>query len=499
MARIRASLMVGVLCLLGALSAARTPATASPWAEVGDAVLRSDIEVLTQYGLIDGLVTTWPIPWAQISHRLVVEDVSSLPPHIRRSLRRVRDRMARETAIKRFRFEAIGRVSSEPALVRDFGPSGRREIDARARGEWMTRTMGARLSVGYQSDIDFGSGDLSFDDSYFALSVANWIVYGGTLDQWWGPGEVSSLILSNNARPFPRVGLMRRNPTAFETPWLSWIGPWQFNAFGGVLDEGRRVISNPLVLGFRVAFSPLPGVEIGATRALMICGGGRPCEFGTFVDAFIGNDFTGDPLNDPGNQLEGLDLRFSSRLGGQYFTLYGQIIGEAEEFLIYPDLAGLVVGLTLWGGIGGEGALWRLTTEYSDSTSYQGALPLSDARFGVFYNHFIYKNGYRYRRRALGHSLDGDARLFSVVGTLTDLRDWTYRLAYHHAELNRDSSGPHPVSLSNEDINLFEIGLNVPWRKGSFAIELRLQDDEPNTPGTSDFLASIEATWTFRF
>ncbi len=125
MARIRASLMVGVLCLLGALSAARTPATASPWAEVGDAVLRSDIEVLTQYGLIDGLVTTWPIPWAQISHRLVVEDVSSLPPHIRRSLRRVRGRMARETAIKRFRFEAIGRVSSEPALLRDFGPSGR--------------------------------------------------------------------------------------------------------------------------------------------------------------------------------------------------------------------------------------------------------------------------------------------------------------------------------------------------------------------------------------
>lgn len=486
--------MVGALCLLGAFAAARMPAAASAWAEVGDAVLRSDIEVLARYGLIAGLLTTWPIPWAQISYRLAVDDESSLPPHVRRSLKRVRARMAKDTVIKRFKVGAIGKLTNEPALVRGFGASGRREIDPRVRVEWMSRSFAGRLSVGYQSEIDFGDGDLAFDDSYLAVSIANLILYAGTLDQWWGPGEVSSLILSNNARPFPRAGLMRRNPTAFKSPWLSWIGPWQFNAFGGVVEEGGRTISNPIVLGFRLMINPLPGLEIGATRTLMICGRGRPCGFGTFTDAFLGLDNTGSPT-DPSNQLGGFDARFSSSLFGQEFSLYAQVIGEDEAGFLPAKEAGLV-GLSLWGGMGNAGALWRLTAEYSDTTALIfGSTPA----FNVFYNHFIYRSGYRYRGRSLGSSVDGDSRLFSVVATLTDLRDWTYRLAYHNADINRDGGGPQPVSLTPEVINVFEASLSIPWRKGNFSIGLRFQDDEPNTPFSSDFQAAIEAAWTIRF
>ncbi len=61
---LRASLAVGLT--LGTLLAAN----ASPWAEVGDSQLRSDIEILAAANVIDGITTHWPLPWAGIVSRL---------------------------------------------------------------------------------------------------------------------------------------------------------------------------------------------------------------------------------------------------------------------------------------------------------------------------------------------------------------------------------------------------------------------------------------------
>ncbi len=55
----------GLIGIFAALAAAQV--SASPWVEVGDATLRSDIEVLASYRLVPGLLTTWPLPWAQFS------------------------------------------------------------------------------------------------------------------------------------------------------------------------------------------------------------------------------------------------------------------------------------------------------------------------------------------------------------------------------------------------------------------------------------------------
>jgi len=58
----RALRTAALILLLLPLMADRAPA--SPWVEVGDAQLRSDLEILQAYGLVDNLATTWPIPWA---------------------------------------------------------------------------------------------------------------------------------------------------------------------------------------------------------------------------------------------------------------------------------------------------------------------------------------------------------------------------------------------------------------------------------------------------
>lgn len=487
---------LGLVCV-------QAPVQASPWAEVGDRQLRSDIEVLAAYGLIDGVVTTWPIPWVQVSRALDADD-SELPPHVRRSLKRVRVRFADETKQYRQKLSGSARVTNEPALVRDFGETARRQVDLEAGVEYMWSSTAFRLNLGFEGDVDSSAQSLVLDGTYIAQEAANLLFYGGYVDQWWGGGWIGSLILSNNARAFPKIGVMRNDPKAFETPWLSWLGPWQFNAFLGLLDDSRPT-EDPFVFGARVAINPIPGLELGASRTFQICGSGRPCDFGTWRRALIGQDNVTPAEQaagkaDPANQLAGFDARYSNRFFDVPFSLYAQFIGEDEASGLPSKEAGLV-GLSLWGGLGDMGAQWRLTAEYSDTAP---SVFKSSKTFDIFYEHDEYPGGYRYHNRSMGSSLDNDTRLFTVSGHLIDTRDWTYRLTYHHIDLNRDDSNlpkprGNPVSSNREKINIVEAGMRVPWGLARYGLDLRFQDDSPNTPGRTEAEFAAEFSVDLRF
>src|SRR3546814_14445506 len=102
----------------------------------------------------------------------------------------------------------------------------------------MWNSTAIRLNAGGLSNFKFDDVSANLDRSYVAQEVGGWLLYAGTMEEWWGGGNIGSLIRSNNARPHPRVGLMRNDPKAFETPWLSWIGPWQFTT--AMRSEERR-------------------------------------------------------------------------------------------------------------------------------------------------------------------------------------------------------------------------------------------------------------------
>lgn len=489
----RLTLRHAALALL--LGLAPAPVSASPWVEVGDATLRSDLELLAAYGLIDNLATTWPVPWAQVA-RAFKAPTGALPAAVRASLRRVRARFDAAAETGRLRSEASLRATTEPTLVRGFDARARQELDARIGAEYMWSSTALRLNLGLQSDIEFEDAHPTLDGSYLAQEVGNWLLYAGWLDHWWGPGWVGSLILSNNARPFPRVGLMRNDPKAFETPWLSWIGPWQVNAFLGVLEDEFQAVDDPFVAGLRVAVSPFSWLELGASRVLMICGEGRSCDLDTWGNALVGNDNDLGRQQDPSNQLGGVDARLSGRIGAFPVSLYGQYIGEDEAGGLPSRAAGLV-GASIAGPVGSSGAQWRVVAEYADTAA---SVLNQDKRFSLFYEHGTYTTGYRYRGRTIGHTLDNDAQIASVLLALTDARDWTYRLAYHHARLNRDDvARGNRVSASAETVNLVELGVEMVLGRSRLGLDLRLQDDQPDTPEEKDGLVAVEADWTYRW
>ena len=268
-------------------------AQASPWAEVGDAQLRSDIQLLAAAGVVDGITTHWPLPWAgllQSLHRSGA--LEGQPASVQAAARRVLAEAEDQTARHRLRATASVDIASTPSVVRGFDGMGREKAEAQISGEMIFDTTAIRLSAGGElSDWNNGQGKFKPDGSYIAQKIGGAIVYAGYLDHWWGPGWISALSLSNNARPMPQIGIERLSTSAFETPWLSWIGPWQAEFFLGLMD-GPRIDKNTYYSGLRVTFNPLPGLEIGLARTEQFCGEHHQCK--PIANYF---NFNNDPIH----------------------------------------------------------------------------------------------------------------------------------------------------------------------------------------------------------
>src|SRR3546814_18399912 len=95
----------------------------------------------------------------------------------------------------------------------------------------------------------------------------------------------------------------------------------------------RRDFDNTKVIAMRFDFAPAPGLEIGLNRALQLCGDNRPCGFntiGTALTGFGNADNTGTP-NEPGNQLAGCDLSYTTRLDPLHPPRLGKMQAEDGE------------------------------------------------------------------------------------------------------------------------------------------------------------------------
>ncbi|WP_417624793.1 capsule assembly Wzi family protein [Paremcibacter congregatus] len=485
------SVFAGAIFSLSMLS---TAVQASPWAAVGDMQLRNDVEVLARHGVIAGPVNTWPISWKQITRGLSRTGEMDLPAYVRLAAMRVKEKIPGE-----FRAAAHLQLTNNPAIVRGFAKTARNDLDASATFEYNNDDSGTtvHLEGGYRK----GDGEdyAHLDGSYLSQDWGNWSVYAGAFDRWWGPGRESTLILSNNARPMPSVGLRRIEPKAFESKWLSWIGPWQWDMFVAKMEEDRH-IPNALVAGMRLSFEPLENFEVGLSRTMQLCGDGRPCGFNTWTRALISVgdlDNTGT-ANEPGNQLASIDLAYSMAVGERTsLKLYAEGTAE-DQNVVLPFQFAKLIGASLYGPYGDDGASWRLTTEYSDTTSRHAWL-FGKRKNNTLYEHFIYKSGYRYKGRSLGHSLDNDSKLISVIVQYQGSNDWEYTAQYHYADINVDGNGKNTVSVPNKRISIFEVLLQRNIGFGKIKIDLRHSGKNISTLGSSSAFTSCGVLWSIKY
>ena len=492
------AIAVLVLLLVAGLG---SRAEAAPWTEVGDRGLRSDIELLAARGLIDGPTTTWPMPVGFFAKLRDDARLAKQPEFIRMAAQRVLDRLNGNGKAHGLTPRADLRLSSEPNLIRDFGVAARDQADVRAGLDFDGAVVGGSLLVGTQTRFQGSDPKFSLDGSYVSVLAGNTQFYAGLVDKWWGPGWTSALSLSNNARPFPKIGFLRNSPKAFESPWLSWIGTYQIDSFLGVLEEESRDDENTGVAALRISIEPVHGLELSASRILEFCGGNNTCKP---FKAFFGLNNTNSDVN-ASNDQGTFEIKYTKDFNVLSFSPYLQIMNEDTGPFTH-SVESYLGGISWAGPWGDNGSHWRLIAEYTDSRATLDAFSFKNRLSGFAYNNIEYSDGFRYRGRTIGFSQDSDSTLFSLAGSLTDTRGWVYRLAYYNAHINTaelaaltagGSVFSNTVSAQPVTVNQIEAGISVPYRALRFDLNVRGQDERvfPATSGQ----VNVEAGVSYRF
>jgi len=324
-----------------------------------------------------------------------------------------------------------------------------------------------RLGLAWHEDVP-PEGVL--EGSSLDLPVGAGVLYASVETRHWGPGWVGSLILDAAAPPLPAIGWRKTSAMSFQHPWLAWLGPWNADMFIGRLG-GHAEPARPWLIGMRAQVRPLPGLEIGVSRAIQWGGAGRDQSLRSFLSALVGRDNVedGDRSSEPGNQLAGLDVRYSSRLPDGEWALYGQAIGEDEAGLLPSKL------------IAQAGAEWATRWHSADVRLFiEGSDLLAGDTFGgphpgVTYRHHIYRQGYTVRGLPLGHPLGGDAKLASL-GALVDRGPVSLLVTAHRGRASAQAQrfAPHAALTglnAGASMDLAEagrIGLSLwHWRAGA--------------------------------
>ncbi|HKB97118.1 MAG TPA: capsule assembly Wzi family protein [Rhizomicrobium sp.] len=465
--------------------AATLPSLASPWAEVGDNQLRADIELLQATGIVDDVTTQWPLPWQSLLLDLSRADVTAQSAGVQAAAGRVLAQAQMATTPGVAAWASLD-ATNKPGLVYGFNGMGRGEGQAQLSLEGTSGAFAGRISLGGITQ-NFGgkSNKIMADGTYFSARLGGVRLYAGYLDHWWGPGQISALQLSNNARPMPQVGIERSSTAASRWPVLRWLGPWQFEFFLSKLD-GPQIQSNVYYDAAHLTINPLPGLEIGLAKTEEFCGQGHPCS--PLRDYFTNFDLSNHPDNVNGEGS--LEVKYAHTLGGVPFQVYMQLMNEDYSWFSRSGTSHLF-GSSFF--LPTAGSPVKLTVEYTDSIATKTLFSFGDNVYGFSYTNGQYPDGMRYRGRTLGFSLDDDSTLLSLQGSWSDAAGRFYELAVHHATIGSShSAGANIVSATPVMVNMGEARVSLPLNGGTFRLDLagRLQDDQPRPH--SGFAAAVE-------
>lgn len=377
--------------------------------------------LLVDEGVISLPVNQWPMVRKDVEEALrQVEGGSFHDNALRQALARVRAAATVNGDAATWRLLDVSVTAGEPGLLRHEGTLGRENGELTVRGSASTERYSITLSATGVLDPQDGK-EVRFDGTEFSLQLGNWIISANQMERWWGPGRDGSLILSTNARPMPALSLDRVRSQPSSLPVLRWLGPWRFSGFVGVMEKERTDVDHPLFMGMRLVFKPVPILEFGMSRTAQFCGEGRRCDLKTIGRMLIGDDNRGirglpdDPRAEPGNQMAGFDVRIVSPFKALPFAIYGQEIGEDGSSSGIPERY-----IALFGGEGWfmlrTGSVLRAHLEYANTKVkwYNSGI-----EYDIAYQQGIFREGYRYWGRNIGHTTDGDSESVSAMLSVT--------------------------------------------------------------------------------
>ena len=366
--------------------------------------LRTDLNWLNQQGVIQISTSTWPLSGEEIQRALSTAKIENNAQQ--KVINSVMANLEAENTSTKL---ALFAETDPQNIPQKFADEQKSQYQAALELNAGGKQWDARLRVNAEKDPIIDNGhDVNVEGSYLAGKLWNQWLIAGQIPTYWGPGHEGSLIRGDASRPVYGLTMQRAEQQAFETKWLSWIGPWQYQAFAGQLDD-YHAIPDAKLLGFRLTAQPLPYLELGASRILQWGGEGRSESFDSLWNAIKGNDNFDDGALDKSNQIAGFDARLNlNRWSGVPISLYGQYVGEDEAGLL-PSKKMYLAGIDYSSQL--NNLPLQVYAEWADTRTNRDAL-------GISYEHRNYKDGYYQHGFPLGHAMGGDGQMLSLGGDI---------------------------------------------------------------------------------
>ncbi len=471
--------------------------------DVYDVLARLEAEGVIQ----SALLSTRPLSRREVA-RLIMEaerNSSDRSPFIQQLVGTLKDR---------FRDDLGGGTYMQPEYIKPldtfytryaYSDSASPDLTYNSDGDLYGRGSNGR--VGFSSRVELGwaalfinpeaaySGsedelDVIMKKAYGVLNIGGMALEVGKDSQWWGPGRHGSILLSNNAEPMRIVKISNPHPVLL--PWIfRYLGPFNFTLFATELEKDRYV-PEPYLWGMRLVFKPVPYFEAGLQRTAILGGEGRSEDLETWWESFSGMgenpavDIAGDPEGvEAGDQRVGCDIKLTIPFGFQPLQFYAEGAGEDEAGGL-PTKWAYLGGLYLPRLLGVEAA--ELRVEYANTY-------IKDLS-NVWYNHDIYRTGYTYKGRVIGHHVGTDSRDLFVALTyrLPELNgriDLTYDWERH--SISADTSPKRMEAALGLRLDAGD-GLALEGRYGYFWFDD--YGDLPDADGRA-YLATLEVSYAF--
>lgn len=298
----------------------------------------------------------------------------------------------------------------------------------------------------FAAGSDSGS-DFDLIEGYGKVMAGPFEIQTGKDSLWWGPGYRGSVLMSTNAEPLTMIKVTNPHPVAL--PWVfRRLGLFRAEWFLAQLEEDR-VIPDARLSGIRVNLKPFPLLEVAFSRVSMFDGEGQPdVGFVDYAKLFLART---ERIED--NQLAGFDaslliplsdLPLVYRLPMRSVKLYVDGAGE-DEGGMFPSKWGWIFG-GQFNDIFKTGRT-DLRFEYADNHVVRNP--------NVFYNHNIYRSGYTYEGRVMGHYMGTDSRALSwqLHHYLTE--DIILDLTYDHLIHNRSAETQPTRDILQCDLTWF--------------------------------------------
>jgi|GEM_PF-3211902 len=241
-------------------------------------------------------------------------------------------------------------------------------------------------------------------------------IRAGRCRSFWGDASEGSLLLGRNAPPLEMIRVRSVRP--WQLPGLGGraAGRIQASAFLAYLNDGARVIPDPLLHGERLEWEPTGFARLSLSRTILLGGAGRTQRL-TLRDIgnilLARNENTKDPTlisNSDQKASMGIELRLPPDVatahtrglleGGRFFYEYA---GEDGPHPIIPRAPAHAFGFTV--ALHG----WVALMEFADTMN----------RANHWYTHWIYgPQAYFYKGFCLGHPM-------GTLGWSRHVRVWT--------------------------------------------------------------------------